>query len=106
MDLEVLGGTLAAVITGASTLIGGAWLWIQKQRRNVAETKAAVAEDQRDRTVADSQRLVYELLNQRLGTVEQELKEWKLYTRKLELHINKLEKVMAQAGLEIPELVV
>lgn len=102
MDFESLGTAIGATAGAVGVLTGGIWAAIQKVRRGQAETKAAVAEDTRDRSVADSQKLVYDMLNERLKVVEQELRDHKLYTRKLELHITKLEKLMREKGLEVP----
>lgn len=104
MDLGDLGTTIGTAVTGVGVLAGAIWAAVQKVRRGQAETKAAVAEDTRDRTVADSQQLIYNMLNQRLTTVEGELQSQRLYTRKLELHITKLERLMRDAGMEVPAL--
>lgn len=103
MDFTEIGtavGSAAAVIGTIGTAI---WVAIQKMRRDKAETKAAIAEDLRDRSVADSQKIIYDMLSGRLSSVENELREMKMYTRKLELHISRLEKTMREQGLEVPE---
>lgn len=104
MDLGDLGTTIGTAVTGVGVLAGAIWAAVQKVRRGQAETKASVAEDSRDRTVADSQKLIYDMLNERLKTVESELQSMRLYNRKLELHITKLERLMREKGLDVPTL--
>lgn len=105
MDFTQLGTAVGAIGGAVVALVSGVWLGIQKVQRQRAETKASVAEDARDRSVADSQKIVYDMLLARVSAVELELRDMKLYTRKLELHISRLEKIMREKGLEIPDLV-
>lgn len=105
MDLTEVGTAIGAAAGVVTTLLGAIWVGIQKVKRDKAETRAAVAEDTRDRSVADSQKVVYDMLSARLSAVELELRDMKLYTRKLELHISRLEKTMREKGLEVPDLI-
>lgn len=94
-----------AVGVGISAIFGIAgviWGWVQKQRTVVSETKARVAEDDRDREMANSAGTLYSLLNERLKTVEAELRELKAHSRKQEVHITKLEQLMREHGITPP----
>lgn len=105
MAIETILVAVGSALGTAAAILGAGWGAFQKAKRGAAETKAAVAEDTRDRSVADSQRVIYEMLNERLKTVEDEVRGVKLYARKLELHISKLERIMRDKGLEVPELI-
>lgn len=104
MDLGTLGTQIGVVIVAAGSLATGIFAGIMKMKRDKADMRAAVAEDTRDRSIADSQKIVYDMLNERLKTVEEELRAMKLYTRKLEVHISKLERIMRASNLDVPEL--
>lgn len=98
LNLESIWAGIASV--GA---IGGIiWGWIQKQRTVLSENRTKVAEDDRDRELATSAQTLYSMLNDRLKTVELEQKELRMYTRKLELHVLKLEKLMRDNNIEPP----
>lgn len=105
MAIETVLVAIGSALGTAAAIVGAGWAAFQKAKRGAAETKAAVAEDTRDRSVADGQRIIYEMLNERLKTVEDEVRGVKLYARKLELHISKLERIMRDKGLEVPELI-
>src|SRR5512145_290992 len=106
MDLTTLGGvfaTLGAIATGA-------WAWWLKNQKNVAHTRAEVAESDRDKAIADSEHTLYKLLNQRVESLEVEIRELRAelsierkHSRALELHIYRLEGLMRRAGIEPPE---
>jgi len=99
----------ADVLTGIGTAIGsvgvvaaGAWGWWLKNKKTQAETRADVA-------VADSQAAVYRLLTERLEALENdqralraELVAERAHSRRLTLHIWKLESIMRKAGLDVP----
>lgn len=104
MDLGDIGTAIGTAVTGVGVLAGTIWAAVQKVRRGQAETKAAVAEDSRDRTVADSQKLIYDMLNERLKIVEAELVTLRAANRKQEIHIAKLERIMREKGLDVPTL--
>ena len=108
IDWQQVGGYLSAVGLCAT----GAWAWFLKHQRAAAETRAEVAESDAGRTVADAQSTVYKLLQDRLTTVEndvrtlrQELAAERAHSRRLELHIWKLEGLMRKAGMEPPPFV-
>lgn len=105
MDLTTIGGALAAI----GTIAAGAWAWFERARRAKAETSADVATSDAQRTVADSQQTVYKMLTERLHALEQdvqslrnELAAERAHSRKLEIHIWKLEGLMRKANLEPP----
>lgn len=100
IDSQMIATGLSS-IAAVSALV---WGWVQKQRTVVSETKARVAEDDRDREMANSAQTLYSMMNERLKTVENEMRDLKMYSRKLELHISKLEFMMRQAGLTPPQL--
>ena len=89
-------------LTSLAGVAGVAWGWILKQRAVLSETKARVAEDERDREMANSAAVLYSQLSERLKSVEVELREMKLYSRKLEAHIIKLENLMRSHGITPP----
>lgn len=90
------------VLTSLAAGAGVVWGWILKQRAVLSETRARVAEDERDREMANSAAVLYSQLSERLKTVEVELREMKLYSRKLEVHILKLESLMRSHGITPP----
>lgn len=105
MDWDQVGGWLAA----AGALATGAWAWWLKNQRDRARTSADVAGADADRKVADAEGTIYKLLAERLKTVEgdvrtlrEELAAERLHSRKLELHIWRLENLMRKAGIEPP----
>jgi uncharacterized protein HemX len=97
---EVIWAALASAGLGVSSL----WAWIQKQRRDMSETRATVAEDERDREMATSAQTLYSMMNERLKIVEEELRSQRMYTRRLEIHIGKLERLLRTQGLDVPEI--
>jgi uncharacterized protein HemX len=104
MDSELLQYIVTGVM-GFGALGGLIWAWIQKQRANLSDTRAAIAEDNRDRELANSAHTLYSLLNERLKNVEREVVELKVYNRKLEIHVARLEDIMVKNGLEPPVFV-
>lgn len=101
MDSELLQHIVTGVM-GFGALGGLLWAWIQKQRAGMADTRASIAEDNRDRELANSAHTLYNLLNERLKNVERELIELRLYNRKLEIHVARLEDIMIANKLEPP----
>lgn len=89
-------------LTSLAGIAGVVWGWVLKQRAVLSETRARVAEDERDKEMANSAALLYSQLSERLKSVEVELREMKLYSRKLELHIKKLEDLMRSHGITPP----
>lgn len=89
-------------LTSLAGIAGVVWGWVLKQRAVLSETKARVAEDERDREMANSATVLYSQLSERLKSVEMELREMKLYSRKLEIHVQKLEDLMRGHGIQPP----
>lgn len=109
VDLSALGQAVAGIALTVGTFAGGAYAWYLKHKKNVAETRAEVAESDAGRIVADAQSTVYKLLTERLNTLEndykqlrEELKLERQHGRRLELHIWRLEGVMRDAGITPP----
>lgn len=105
MDLTAIGGAIAAI----GTIAAAVWGWWLKNRRQVAETRAEVAESDASKAVADAQQTVYKLLNERLTTLEaevrglrQELVVERAHSRKLELQIVRLDRWIRAQGLTPP----
>lgn len=105
IDWTAVGTAIAGVGAIGSAVYAG-WLKVQKNRAN---TRADVAEADSSRTVADAQQTVYRLLNERLTTLENEVRGLRneldterKHSRRLELHIWRLEGLMRKAGIEPP----
>lgn len=105
MDFGAIGGVLAAI----GALATGAWAWWLKNRKDTAVTKADVARAEAAQEVADAQQTIYKLLNERLNTLEtevrglrDELATERRHSRRLEAHIWRLENLMRKAGIEPP----
>lgn len=99
-------GTLLAGIGAAITT---AWAWFERRAKTKAAIRADVAESNTETLVLDSQGQVYKMLSERLTTLEsevrsvrEELNTERQHSRKLELHIWKLENLMRTSGLEPP----
>lgn len=106
MDFGTVGAALSTLILGA----GGAWAWFLKQKKAAAETNTDVAHADAERAVADAQHTLYKLLNQRVESLEVEIRELRAelsierkHSRALEVHIYRLENLMRQQGIEPPE---
>lgn len=102
MNLEDVGSWAGSALAAIGTIALAVWGGIQKVRRGAAETKAAVAEDARDRSVADSQKLVYDMLNERLKMVEAEVQGVRAENRRLRDRIGLLEATMREHGIPVP----
>jgi uncharacterized protein HemX len=116
IDLAVVGQSIAATIVTIGGLAGGGWAWWLKQQKNVAVTRADVAENNAATSVADAEQAVYNLLVKRLDALEtesmaqrQELRDQRgeldaerRHSRALELHMRKLEAMLIAAGLTPP----
>lgn len=105
LDWDAFGKTLAAVGAVAT----GIWAWWANKKKTDAQNRAAVAESTADATVADAQTTIYKLLTERVVTLEAEMRTVRedlsterKHSRKLELHILKLENLMRTAGMEPP----
>jgi hypothetical protein len=109
LDLSAIGSAIAAVVVASGTVIGGAYAWWLKNKRNQADVRADVATSAAQQVVADAQRTVYQTLLERVTTLEadmrivrDELSVERKHSRKLELHIWKLENLMRAANMEPP----
>lgn len=99
------GGMVKDLLMGAAGVGGILWaIWERwlRSRVDAANTNAAVA-------AADGERTVYKMMEDRLSTLEkemqgvrQELSEERQRSRKLELHIFRLESLMRKAGIDPP----
>lgn len=70
IDWNAIGTAVATVTITAGTILGGAWAWWLKNKRNQADTRADVAESNAIGTVADSQQIVYKQLSDRIAMQE------------------------------------
>jgi hypothetical protein len=100
---------IGTFIGGAVVAGTGAWGIILKAKRDTANTKAAVAEDSRDKQVADAQSIVYKLMADRLAVVEKELSEQRTelsrereHSRMLERKFYDLDRWIRAQGLTPP----
>lgn len=102
---EIEGGTAGQILLGLMTIATGiGWArekWI-KTRVESATADAAVA-------VAGSQESMFKMLTDRLETLEKDLRDVRgelsverTHSRRMEIHIFKLEGIMRKAGLEPP----
>lgn len=105
LDLGQVGGWIAAV----GAVVTGAWGWIQNNKKNVAQTEAAVAKADAAQSVSDAERNVYTLMNERLTTLESEVRTLRTelageraHSRALERQVFLLEDIMRKAGMEPP----
>jgi uncharacterized protein HemX len=108
LDLATLGGAIASV----GAVAGGMYAWWLKTQKDRANVRADVAQADTTRAVADANQSVYKLLNERLTTLEAEVRSQRTeldaerrHSRRLVLHIWKLEGLMRKAGLEPPGFV-
>lgn len=115
MDWQAIGTALGAV----SIAIGGLYAGWLKRGKTAAAARADIAtsEAQADTAaahgaVADAQQAVYRLLLERVTTLEkdmrlvrQELAEERQHSRRLVLHIWKLEQLMREANLTVPAFI-
>jgi hypothetical protein len=109
VDLSSIGAAITSVIVAVGALIGGGYTWWMRNKKNQADVRADVATSAAQQVVADAQRTVYQTLLERVTTLEadmrivrDELSVERKHSRKLELHIWKLENLMRGAGLEPP----
>lgn len=103
MDASVLGQGLV----GVAAIGGIAWAAWERFQKGRAQLSADIATSDASRTVADAQATVYGLVTQRLAALEEEVKGLRnelaverAHSRKLELHIWKLEGMMRKANLD------
>ncbi|QWF19288.1 hypothetical protein [Lysobacter capsici] len=100
---------VGTAIGSVGVLAGGIWAAWQRKKTTEAQTRADVAESNASATVADAQQTVYNLLKERVTTLEAdmrsvraELAEERSHSRKLVEHIWNLEGLMRDAGLTPP----
>lgn len=103
---EPTGGNLTNILLGGGVI--GASLWAAWERWIKNKVVSANAEAQV--TVAEAQQVVYQMLIQRLEslekelqTVRQELSEERGIRRRLEDHVAKLERFLQSKGLDATE---
>lgn len=108
---EPVSTSIGAILGVISTAAVGAWAAFERIKRTRAETGAAVASSSADRAVAESQATVFELMKTRLEALEKEmqllraeLQAERQHSRKMELHVYKLEGLLVKAGLSVPKL--
>lgn len=68
---EVIAGWMAS----AGAIAGGVWMWLLRQKKNVAETRAEVAESNAATARAEASDSVFTLVTRRLESVENQLDE-------------------------------
>ncbi len=102
---------LGTAIGSVSLTLGGVWAYLQKQRREMASTKADVAQSKSEEVVADAQQTIYKLLITRVETLEADVKSVRAelvteraHSRQLEQKLARLELWITQQGLTLPLL--
>ena len=112
MDWTAIGTALAAIIVGA----GGWWMNRGKKaaaiKADIAASEASAETAAAHGAVADAQQAVYRLLLERVTTLEkdmrlvrEELAQERQHSRRLVLHIWKLEQLMREANLTVPAFI-
>lgn len=106
IDMEKAG----MLIAGASSMLLGAWAWIERRQKHKASLRADVAESNAATAVFDSQEQLYTNLSNQIrelreevGTVRKELHTERHRGRRMELHIFELERLMRLEGMKPPE---
>ncbi len=105
-------GQVGAAITAIGIGAGGVYAWWLKTTKTRAETNADVASSRAEESVADANSQVYRMLLERVTTLEndmrlvrEELAQERQHSRRLVLHIWKLEGLMRAAGVTVPMFV-
>jgi len=100
---------IGTAIGSIGLVAGGIWAVWQNRLKTAAQTRAEVAESNASTAVADAQQTVYNLLKERVTTLETdmravraELAEERSHSRKLVEHIWTLEGLMRDAGITPP----
>lgn len=91
IDYTALGTALGAI----GTVAAGVWGWVVLQRKKLADTRADVAQSDAARTVADSQRLVYTQMSDRMTAMEGDIKELRAELAEERKHSRALEQKLA-----------
>lgn len=102
---ELEGGTWGSILLGLATIGAGAG-WA---REKFIKTKVESANADAAVAAAEGAQTVYKMMEERLSTLEKEmqgvrmeLSEERQRSRKLELHIFRLESLMRKAGIDPP----
>lgn len=105
-------GQVGAAITAVGIGAGGVYAWWLKTTKSKAVTSADIATARAEESVADANSKVYKMLLERVITLENdmrivrdELAQERQHSRRLVLHIWKLEGLMRAAGLDAPPFV-
>lgn len=100
---------IGAAIGTIGLVAGGIWTAMLKANKDRADARADVAEDNSRRVQAEAQADVFKLLTIRMTALEGEVKvlrselsEERAYSRKLHVHIYKLEDLMRQHNIDPP----
>ena len=108
IDWAKVGGGITAIGIG----IGGVYAWWLNQKRLRADVRADVAKSESEQVIARSEGAVYQMLLDRVATLESdmrlvraELTTERMHSRRLVLHIWKLEGLMRSANLDVPPFV-
>lgn len=101
---------IGAAIGTIGLVAGGIWTAMLKGRKDRAETRAVVAEENSRRVRAEAQEDVFKLLTIRLTALEEEVRvlrselaEERSLSRKLHIHIFKLEDLMRNHNIDPPK---
>jgi hypothetical protein len=108
---EPVSATVGTILAGIAAVAGSAWAAFERFKRVRAETGANVAASDASKAIAESQGAVFELMKNRLDALDKEMQQLRSelqaerqHSRRLELHIYKLEGILTKAGLEPPKL--
>lgn len=107
-DWQAVGTAIGSI----GVVAAGIWGGILTAKKKIAEARADVATSKSEQVVADAQGKVYELLKDRLVTLETKVAQLERANaakdetiRHLHAHINRLEQLMREKGIEPPTLV-
>lgn len=78
---------VGTAVMGVGSFFGGIWLWIQKQRRDMAETRAGVAESEAAAARAESNEAVFTLVTRRLQELQSEVDGMRTEMSELRLQV-------------------
>jgi hypothetical protein len=91
-------------LIGGAGVFGIMWAWIMQQRAKFARTASEVANDKRDKDVADAQGTVYQLLTNQVTMMQAQLDKLRadLDAEQVEskLHQEKFEKLVSWVKLQ------
>ena len=105
IDWTQVGAAITAVGIGA----GGIYAWFLKSQKNVANTRADVAEANTQAVTADAQSTVYRLMLERVTTLEQDMRNVRAeltleraHSRRQDNYIWQLIRLMRAANMDVP----